>query len=218
MWHLSLGKEPLCAAREASSSRGRQNRETRGREQEQREFAERKHFCWRGEEQLWKLHQSKTKNRGRTKGAPMRADKEPVLPLTAVFIGAVTYSCLLYLSPHKSLQQAAQRGLFSQNSYVFACRESLMLQLWMLLPPHFYPPSVVLFLPSPECLAHALPNWSLQPAGCFSRLGSSSRGTPLRRRLPLCPCHGRGRRATCRINSWSIKPQGASWGGGGGDD
>lgn len=67
----------------------------------------------------------------------MSADKESVLPLTAVFIGAVTYSCLLYLSPHKSLQQAAQRGLLKENSHVFACRESLMVQLWMLLPPGF---------------------------------------------------------------------------------
>lgn len=68
----------------------------------------------------------------------MRADKEAVLPPTAVFIGAVTDSCLLYLSPPKRLQRAAQRGLFSPNSHVFACREALMVQLWMLLlPPGF---------------------------------------------------------------------------------
>lgn len=44
MWHLSLGKEPLCAAREASSSRGRQNRETRGRESER---AGTERICWK---------------------------------------------------------------------------------------------------------------------------------------------------------------------------
>lgn len=45
--------------RAGSSVSERRRREQGG--ERKREFAERKHFCWRGEKQLWKLHQKKTK-------------------------------------------------------------------------------------------------------------------------------------------------------------
>lgn len=51
-------------------------REERG--ERKREFAERKHFCWMGEKQPWKLRQKKTKTRGRTKEVPISIHKEPV--------------------------------------------------------------------------------------------------------------------------------------------
>lgn len=139
----------------------------------------------------------------------MRADKEAVLPLTAVFIGAVTDSCLLYLSPHMSLQRAAQRGLFPPNSHVFAGRESLMVQLWMLLPPGFtsilllwfyssLPLSVSLTLYLIE--AHRLQDvsWDGGPAA-GGRHFAAGRQCLKKQQL---------------IN----QIQGASWGGGGGDD
>ena len=65
-----------------------------------REFAERKHFCWMEEKQPWKLHQKKTKTRGRTKEVPMSTYKEPVSVLfNSVFTGALTFSSLLGFIP-----------------------------------------------------------------------------------------------------------------------
>lgn len=61
----------------AETCRKERERESKGGERK-REFAERKHFCWMGEKQPWKLHQKKTKTRGRTKEVPMSAHKEPV--------------------------------------------------------------------------------------------------------------------------------------------
>lgn len=74
----------------------------------------------------------------------------------------------------------------------------------------FHPcsPSVGLFLPSSECFTHVLPKWRVQSAGCFSRATLRPPSTP------LSPRHVWGWRAACRTNSWSIKPQAASWTGG----
>lgn len=62
---------------EGEEVREREERESKEGDRK-REFAERKHFCWMGEKQPWKLHQKKTKSRGRTKEVPMSAHKEPV--------------------------------------------------------------------------------------------------------------------------------------------
>lgn len=62
---------------ERAEAGGREKRAKRGRERK-REFAERKHFSQREEKQLWKLHQKKTKTRGRTKEVPRSDRKEPV--------------------------------------------------------------------------------------------------------------------------------------------
>lgn len=65
----------------------RQSRKERA--ERKRESAERKHFCWRGEEQL---HQKI--NKRSTNESSQRAR-------SVVLTGAVTHSCLLYLPPHK---------------------------------------------------------------------------------------------------------------------
>lgn len=61
----------------------------------------------------------------------------------------------IYLSAHKSPQQAAPQGPCSQKSHVFACRKLLMVQLWMLPSPGFISTHILwfnFFFPSMLCL------------------------------------------------------------------
>lgn len=57
--------------RECQGEKGRENLL-------KKEEEEKKHFCWVEEKQPWKLNQTKTKTRGRTKEVPMSTYKEPV--------------------------------------------------------------------------------------------------------------------------------------------
>lgn len=147
-------EERQCPARAKRHLHGGGKTETNetegGREgtERKREFAEMKHFHCRREEQLCKLLQRKTKNRGGRKGAPMRAYKEAVLPLTAEFPGAVSYSCLLYLSPHKCAASCPAGTVFTDLSHV---RPQGVTEGPVLDAPaprcHLQPSSVLLFLP-----------------------------------------------------------------------
>lgn len=60
--------------RDCQGEKGRENLLKKEEEEEKKN----KHFCWVEEKQPWKLNQTKTKTRGRTKEVPMSTYKEPV--------------------------------------------------------------------------------------------------------------------------------------------
>lgn len=74
---MQSGVAPLWGEWRGEREQKQEVEKREGRERK-REFAERKHFSQREEKQLWKLHQKKTKTRGRTKEVPRNDHKELV--------------------------------------------------------------------------------------------------------------------------------------------